>query len=50
MTSLTRRFKNFKKTKEELIKFIIRRTYHNLKINKNILCEKPEYERLEAFH
>lgn len=43
------KFHRFKKTKEELIKFIIRRIYHNLKINKSI-SSKPEYQRLEAFH
>jgi hypothetical protein len=43
MEALRKRIKLYKKTKEELIKFIIRRTYHNLKLKKNLLGEKPEY-------
>ncbi len=45
LASLKDKFHKFKKTKEELIKFIIRRIYHNLRVNKN-LNSKPEYQRL----
>lgn len=40
LEELEKKFKSFKKTKEEMIKYIIRRTYHNLKINKG-LYDKP---------
>lgn len=49
MAALSTKIRTYKKTKEELIKFIIRRTYHNLRAKKNS-SNKPEYDRLEYFH
>lgn len=36
---IKKKFAGFKKTKEEMIKYIIRRTYHNYKVSKNIECK-----------
>ena len=43
------KFKSFKKTKEELIKYIIRKIYHNLREREDFK-RRPEYVRLEEFH
>ena len=46
---LNKKCANFKKTKEEMIKYIIRRTYHNYKISQGG-DYRPELDRLERFH
>lgn len=45
MDGLRKKFADFKKTKEELIKYIIRRSYHNYKIGKGSEY-RPEQDRL----
>jgi hypothetical protein len=39
----------FKKTKEEMIKYIIRRTYHNAKQRKNTNY-RLDFEKIEPIH
>lgn len=47
--SFTEKFNSYRKTKEQLIKYIIRRTYNKLRTSYS-QWEKPDIDRLMVFH